>query len=166
VEYIMTFQSTRFNMGDVMNKLRAIAENGPDTVMERDPGMEVGGKEIDDASFTRTMSRLTSIKDAVSPEHFEAVKGGIRAMYMNHRPNLQQMSALMDLLETLLAYVSEDNSLFQRLKGDLAHDKPKAQPEPGQSQDQEVGAPSTAIPAPDEEQAGAAVQQAGMRGLK
>lgn len=161
----MTFQSTRFNMGEVMNKLRSIAENGPESVMERDPGMEVGGKEIDDASFTRTMSRLTAIKDAVNPEHFNAVKGGIRAMYMNHRPNLQQMSALMDLLETLLAYVSEDNSLFQRLKSDLAHDKSQA--EPDKAQGQEVGAPATAAPVPNEEpESASAVQQAGMRGLK
>ena len=161
----MTFQSTRFNMGEVMNKLRAIAENGPETVMERDPEMGVGGKEIDDASFTRTMSRLTAIKDAVSPEHFNAVKGGIRSMYMNHRPNLQQMSALMDLLETLLAYVSEDNSLFQRLKSDLAHDKPQSEPE--KAQDQEVGAPDAATPTTDQEpEPASSVQQAGMRGLK
>jgi len=161
VEYIMTFQSTSFNMGDVMNKLRAIAENGPEAVMERDPEMGAGAKELDDANFTRTMSRLVAIKDAVSPEHFNAVKGGIRAMYMNHRPNLQQMSALMDLLETLLAYVSEDNSLFQRLKSDLAKDTPEPEVKPNQ----EVGAPdaSTAV-APEEPKP--EDQQAGMRGLK
>lgn len=160
MEYIMTFQSTSFNMGDVMNKLRAIAENGPEAVMERDPEMGAGAKELDDANFTRTMSRLVAIKDAVSPEHFNAVKGGIRAMYMNHRPTLQQMSALMDLLETLLAYVSEDNSLFQRLKGDLAKDKTA---EPEASPNQEVGAPSAAV-APEEPKP--EDQQAGMRGLK
>lgn len=155
----MTFQSTSFNMGDVMNKLRAIAEEGAGVVSEVDPGMEQSGKEIDDASFTRTMSRLVAIKDAVSPEHFNAVKGGIRAMYMNHRPNLQQMSALMDLLETLLAYVSEDNSLFQRLKSDLAKDKSQ-EPSADQAQGQEVGAPTTAAPADS------TMQEPEMRGLK
>lgn len=154
----MTFQSTRFNMGEVMNKLRAIAEEGAGVIAEVDPGMEQSGKEIDDSSFTRTMSRLTTIKDAVSPEHFNAVKGGIRAMYMNQRPNLEQMSALMDLLETLLAYVSEDNSLFQRLKSDLAKDKSQ-EPATDPAQGKEVGAPTTATPAQDE-------QQPEMRGLK
>ncbi len=125
----MTFQSTRFDMSGVMNKLRAIAEDGENSV-HHDPGMETGGKEIDNASFTRTMQRLSSIKDAVAEEHFNALKAGIRAMYMNRRPNLQQMSALMDLLETVLAYVAEDNSLFQRLKADLAkEDKEEVKPE-------------------------------------
>lgn len=147
-----------------MNKLRAIAEEGAGVVAEVDPGMETGGKEIDDSSFTRTMSRLTAIKDAVSPEHFNAVKGGIRSMYMNHRPSLQQMSALMDLLETLLVYVSEDNSLFQRLKSDLSQDKSKS---PAAGQGQEIGAPGTAAPSPDDKAAGATpMQEPEMRGFK
>lgn len=122
----MTFQSTRFDMSGVMNRLRAIAEAGaeqPEHMDAPDPGMETGGKEIDNATFTRTMQRLTAIKDAVSEDHFNALKAGIRSMYMNRRPNLQQMTALMDMLETLLAYVAQDNALFQRLKNDLATDK-------------------------------------------
>ena len=122
----MTFQSTRFDMSGVMNRLREIAEastDHPEHMDAPDPGMETGGKEIDNAAFTRTMQRLTAIKDAVSEDHFNALKAGIRSMYMNRRPNLQQMTALMDMLETLLAYVAQDNALFQRLKNDLATDK-------------------------------------------
>lgn len=122
----MTFQSTRFDMSGVMNRLREIAEASPADAAQidsPDPGMETGGKEIDNAAFTRTMQRLTAIKDAVSEDHFNALKAGVRSMYMNRRPNLQQMTALMDMLETLLAYVAEDNALFQRLKNDLATDK-------------------------------------------
>ena len=153
----MSFQSTRFDMSGVMNKLRAIAEDGENS-FHHDPGMEAGGKEIDNASFTRTMQRISSIKDAVAEEHFNALKSGIRAMYMNRRPNLQQMSALMDLLETVLAYVAEDNSLFQRLKADLAkedkeEDKPEDKEEPDEPKDEEepdepklAGAPETEKP--------------------
>lgn len=155
----MTFESNKFDMGAVMNKLRSIAEAGADQSDSPDPGMETGGKEIDTASFTRTMNRLLAIKDAVSEENYNALRSGVRALYMNRRPNLQQMSALMDLLETVLAYVAEDNSLFQRLKTDLAKDKtaqgaaePAAEPAP------EVGAPTTASPAPQ--------QEPEMRGLK
>jgi hypothetical protein len=39
------------------------------------------------------------------------------------------MTALMDLLETVLSYVAQDNSLFQRLKTDLAKEE---KPEPKQ----------------------------------
>ena len=150
----MTFESTRFDMGAVMNKLRNIAENGPEQLDELDPGMEQSGKEIDTASFTRTMSRLQAIKDAVSEDHYNALRAGVRSLYMNRRPNLQQMTALMDLLETVLAYVAEDNSLFQRLKSDLAKDKTDQEP------DAEVGAPTTAEPQPQ------AQTEPEMRGLK
>ncbi len=145
----MTFESTRFDMGSVMNKLRAIAEAQPETT-HHDPGMEVGGQEIDNASFTRTMQRLAAIKDAVADDHYNALRAGVRSLYMNRRPNLQQMTALMDLLETVLSYVAEDNALFQRLKTDLAKDKQtsdtSAQPAGAAAQAPEVGAPSTAEP--------------------
>jgi hypothetical protein len=119
----MTFQSTSFDMNSVINKLRTIAENGAENLSELDPGAEVGGQEIDNASFTRTMARLAAIKDAVAEENYNALRAGVRSLYMNRRPNLQQMTALMDLLETVLSYVAEDNALFQRLKSDLAQDK-------------------------------------------
>lgn len=122
----MNYQSTRFDMAGVMNKLRAIAEDNlgeKDGDMSAPGGMGDGGKEIDSAAFTRTMSRLAAIKDAVSDDNYNALRSGVRAMYMNRRPNLQQMTALLDLLETVLAYVAEDNSLFQRLKTDLSKDK-------------------------------------------
>jgi hypothetical protein len=161
----MTFESTRFNMGSVMNKLRAIAETQPE-ITHHDPGMETGGQEIDNASFTRTMQRLAAIKDAVAEDHYNALRAGVRSLYMNRRPNLQQMTALMDLLETVLSYVAEDNALFQRLKSDLARDR-SAQGDqeagafptgaaPKTAQAPEVGAPGTAEP----------VKQAEMRPLK
>ena len=148
--------STNFNMGTILNKLRSIEEDAQ--LNELDPGMDGAGKEIDQGSFTRTMSRLAAIKDAVGEDHYNDLKAGVRAMYMNRRPNLNQMTALMDLLETVLAYVAEDNSLFQRLKTDLNKDtqaaaanKPEqAQPAP------EIGAPTTAEP----------TQQEPLRGLK
>ena len=137
--------STNFNMGTVLNKLRAIEEQAE--LNEIDPGMEHSGKEIDSSSFTRTMSRLASIKDAVSEDHYNDLKAGVRAMYMNRRPSLNQMTALMDLLETVLAYVAEDNSLFQRLKTDLNKDSESAaQEQPASEPDAEVGAPTTAEP--------------------
>jgi len=153
----MTFQSTKFDMSGVMNRLRAIAEAGeehPEHMDAPDPGMETGGREIDNAAFTRTMQRLAAIKDAVAEEHYNALKAGIRAMYMNRRPNLQQMTALMDLLETVLAYVAQDNSLFQRLKNDLSKDKtaapeqpadvpPEQEPAAGPSDVKMAGAPET-----------------------
>lgn len=146
--------STNFNMGTILNKLRSIEEDAAD------PAAGIANKEIDNSSFTRTMSRLASIKDAVGDEHYNNLKAGVRAMYMNQRPNLNQMTALMDLLETILAYVAEDNSLFQRLKTDLnkgADDAEKAQTtEPKGNVNLEVGDPATAEP----------VQQQTLRGLK
>lgn len=148
-------QSTNFDMGTVMNRLRSIVEAGPEdhqSTPHHDPGMEKGGNEIDNASFTRTMQRLSAIKDAVAEEHFNALRAGVRALYMNRRPNLQQMTALMDLLETVLSYVAEDNALFQRLKGDLARDSKAAATNPvtGGTSGPEVGAPATATSAPQQ----------------
>lgn len=140
----MTFQSTMFDMGSVMNRLRSIAEDNQ------------GGQEIDNASFTRTMARLSAIKDAVGEDNYNAMRSGVRSLYMNRRPNLQQMTALMDLLETILSYVAEDNALFQRLKTDLAQSASQAASRepaaPG------IGAPSTAAPS--------ASPEPEMRGLK
>ena len=145
-------------MGTVLNKLRAIEEAAPED--HHDPEMSGAGKEIDHSSFTRTMTRLTAIKDAVGEEHFNDLKAGVRAMYMNRRPNLNQMTALMDLLETVLAYVAEDNSLFQRLKTDLNKDaEAAAQEQPAAEADPEVGAPTTAEPTQQE-------PQGSLRGLK
>jgi len=145
-------------MGTILNKLRSIEEDAQ--LNELDPGMETGGKEIDQGSFTRTMSRLAAIKDAVGEDHYNDLKAGVRAMYMNRRPNLNQMTALMDLLETMLAYVAEDNSLFQRLKSDLNKDsEAAAQAEPAGEPAPEVGAPTTAEPGQQE-------PQASLRGLK
>jgi hypothetical protein len=149
----MTFESNRFDMGSVMNKLRSIAEQGTDTLNELDPGMDQGGAEIDSASFTRTMQRLAAIKDAVAEDRYTALRAGVRALYMNRRPNLQQMTALMDLLETVLAYVAEDNALFQRLKTDLAKD--------GESQTEPTAEPGTSEPS-----AAPAAEPPAMRGLK
>lgn len=136
--------STNFNMGTILNKLRSIEEDAQ--LNELDPGMEASGKEIDNGTFTRTMSRLAAIKDAVGEEHYNDLRAGVRAMYMNRRPNLNQMTALMDLLETMLAYVAEDNSLFQRLKSDLNKDTTAAQEEPASEPAPEVGAPTSAEP--------------------
>lgn len=165
----MTFSNTNFDMGSVLNKLRAIEEDIGDTT-HHDPEMSGAGKEIDNNSFSRTMTRLTAIKDAVDEEHFNDLKAGVRAMYMNHRPNLRQMTALMDLLETVLSYVAEDNSLFQRLKSDLNKDAQGTDatadgseagsnwpaPTPQATKAPEIGAPDTATPAP----------AAGMRDMK
>lgn len=148
--------STNFNMGTILNKLRSIEEDAQ--LNELDPGMETGGKEIDTSSFTRTMSRLAAIKDAVGEDHFNDLKAGVRSMYMNRRPNLNQMTALMDLLETLLAYVTEDNSLFQRLKADLNKDTAQTVAQPAQAAP-EVGAPAAAEPTQQE-------PAASLRGLK
>jgi hypothetical protein len=139
-------------MGTILNKLRSIEEDAENA--HHDPEMTGAGKEIDHSSFTRTMSRLAAIKDAVGEEHYNDLKAGVRAMYMNHRPNLNQMTALMDLLETVLAYVAEDNSLFQRLKTDLNKDvdaAANAQEEPSVEPAPEVGAPTTAEPVQPQE---------------
>ena len=150
--------STNFNMGTILNKLRSIEEAAPE--VHHDPEMTGAGKEIDQGSFTRTMSRLAAIKDAVGEEHYNDLKAGVRAMYMNRRPNLNQMTALMDLLETVLAYVAEDNSLFQRLKTDLNKDAQAVEQEPQTTEPApEVGAPTTAEPTQQE-------PQASLRGLK
>ena len=149
--------STNFNMGTILNKLRSIEEAAPEA--HHDPEMDTSGKEIDNSSFTRTMSRLAAIKDAVGEEHYNDLKAGVRAMYMNRRPNLNQMSALMDLLETVLAYVAEDNALFQRLKTDLNKDAAAQAQEPTSEPAPEVGAPTTAEPAQQE-------PQGSLRGLK
>lgn len=154
----MGFQSTNFDMSNVMNKLRAIAEEGTEQVNELNDDMLNGGKEIDTAGFTRTMSRIAAIKDAVAEEHYNALKAGVRALYMNRRPNLQQMTALMDLLETVLAYVSEDQALFQRLKTDLNKDAPEdTAATPASAEPAMAGAPATQQATPE---------QPAMRGLK
>ena len=135
--------STNFNMGEVLNKLRAIEEDAQ--LNELDPGSEQGGREIDNSTFTRTMTRLAAIKDAVGEDHYNDLRAGVRAMYMNRRPSLNQMTALMDLLETVLTYVAEDNSLFQRLKTDLNRDtQAAAQNMPAGQPAGEIGAPGTA----------------------
>jgi hypothetical protein len=164
----MTFESNKFDMGSVMNKLRAIAEESPEKLNELAPEDEGNtGKEIEQDTFSRTMMRLQAIKDAVGEDHYNALRSGVRSLYMNRRPNLQQMTALMDLLETVLAYVAEDNALFQRLKTDLSKDKTTGEPAgdtsafpsgegPKTKQAPEVGAPGTAEPQPEPE----------MRGLK
>jgi len=129
MENNMSFESNNFNMGNVLNRLRAIAENGPDAINELDDatmGQETGN-EIDSSSFTRTMARLASVKDALNPDHYNDLRSGVRALYMNRRPNIQQMTALMDLLETVLSYVAQDNTLFQRLKTDLVKDQQSAE---------------------------------------
>lgn len=149
--------STNFNMGTILNKLRSI-EEAEET--HHDPEMTGAGKEIDHGSFTRTMTRLAAIKDAVGEEHYNNLKAGVRAMYMNRRPNLNQMTALMDLLETILAYVAEDNSLFQRLKTDLNKDAQATAQEPETNEPApEIGAPTTAEPVQQE-------PQGQLRGLK
>jgi hypothetical protein len=153
----MTFSSTNFDMSSVLNKLRAIEEDIGDTV-RHDPEMDTSGKEIDQNSFSRTMMRLAAIKDAVGEDHYNDLRTGVRSMYMNHRPNLKQMTALMDLLETILSYVAEDTTLFQRLKSDLNKDA-QAQDDmasgseafpsgaaPQTTKAPEIGAPGTASP--------------------
>jgi hypothetical protein len=159
----MTFSNTNFDMSSVLNKLRAIEEDIGDTV-RHDPEMDVSGKEIDQNSFSRAMMRLAAIKDAVGEEHYNDLRSGVRAMYMNHRPNLKQMTALMDLLETMLSYIAEDTTLFQRLKSDLNKDSEGQTqddssdnevssnwpaPTPQTTKAPEVGAPSTATPVPN-----------------
>ena len=153
----MTFSSTNFDMSSVLNKLRAIEEDIGDTA-RHDPEMDASGKEIDQNSFSRTMMRLAAIKDAVGEDHYNDLRAGVRSMYMNHRPNLKQMTALMDLLETILSYVAEDTALFQRLKSDLNKDV-EAQDDmdsgseafpsgaaPQTTKAPEIGAPDTATP--------------------
>ena len=144
---------TNFDMGSVLNKLRSIAEDGTENTA------------VNDDNFTKVMSRLASVKDALPGDQFDNLRAGIRSLYMNQRPSQAQMMAMMGLLETVLGYIAGDNALFQRLKGDLIGDKP----EPGQEPQQ---AP-TAQPAPTQQapaQAGSEPDepkvQPGMRGLK
>jgi len=169
----MSFQSTRFDMSGVMNRLRAIAEAKPNepgddlSHMDKpDPGMGAASKDIDTAGFTRAMQRLAAIKDAVGEDQYNALRAGVRSLYMNRRPNLQQMTALMGLLETVLAYVAEDNSLFQRLKADLAQDggaTPEVEDEPQQDDEPAMaGAPHTQTNPPEQP----APRPASMRELK
>lgn len=107
----------RFDMGHVMNRLRSIAE---------DESAEPTS-QINDDNFTTVMSRLASIKGALPDDKFSAMRAGVRSLYMNQRPNPAQLMALTNLLEIVLRYVAEDNSLFQRLKSDL---NAGAKPEP------------------------------------
>lgn len=134
---------SRFDMGQVLNKLRSIAEdNEPNTM-------------VNDDNFTKVMSRLASIKDALPGEEFNALRAGVRSLYMNQRPNPGQLTALMGLLETVLGYIASDNSLFQRLKTDLTKDAEQGM-EPAQAQ------PEPSAPAAPEEPPATP----GVRGLK
>jgi len=59
-------------------------------------------------------------------------------LHMGRRPNLEQMSALMDLLETMLSYAADDQTLFQRLKYDLKQDSTDdTESEDNESEDQD-----------------------------
>jgi hypothetical protein len=114
---------TQFDMGNVINKLRSIAQEAT-----AEPSTE-----INDDNFTTVMSRLASIKPALPDDQFSAIRAGVRSLYMNQRPNPAQLMALTNLLETVLRLVAEDNSLFQRLKSDLnkssdAKDEPATAP--------------------------------------
>lgn len=129
-----------FDMGNVLNKLRSITQedNEPNTM-------------VNDDNFTKVMSRLAGIKDALPDEEFGAIRAGVRSLYMNQRPNSQQLAALMSLLETVLGYIASDNTLFQRLKSNLKKD--------GEA----VAEPMSAPAAPAAEEPPAAP---GVRGLK
>lgn len=136
---------TAFDMGQVLNKLRTIAEDGEPNTM------------VNDDNFTKVMSRLASVKDALPSDEFNALRAGVRSMYMNQRPSQQQLMALLSLLETVLGYVASDNALFQRLKGDL--NKGAAAGEPAAP----AATQGTAAPGPTPEEPPATP---GMRGLK
>lgn len=117
----MTFESNKFfEMHEVLNKLRSIEQQSNDSsIVETDPGMENSGKKITDANFTRTMARINSLKGAVGKDKFNDLRNGIKAIYANHRPNTPQMSALLELLETILGYVADDVTLYNRLRSDI-----------------------------------------------
>ena len=100
---------TQFDMGNVINKLRSIAQEAT-----AEPS-----SEINDDNFATVMSRLASIKPALPEDQFSAIRAGVRSLHTNQRPNPAQLTALMNLLETVLGLVAEDNSLFQRLKNAL-----------------------------------------------
>lgn len=138
---------TQFDMGNVINKLRSIAqEAAPEP-----------SNDINDDNFTKVMSRLASVKNALPEDQFSAIRAGVRSLYMNQRPNPAQLTALTNLLETVLRLVAEDNSLFQRLKTDLNKSAgPVTAPEPTAGP---AGAPA---PTPAEEPQGSPA----MRGLK
>jgi hypothetical protein len=106
---------------------------------------------VNDDNFTKVMSRLAGIKDALSDEEFSAIRAGVRSLYMNQRPNSQQLAALMSLLETVLGYIASDNTLFQRLKSNLKKD----------SATDTAAEPMAAAPAAEEPPAAP-----GVRGLK
>ena len=106
------------------------------------------------------MAILASIKDAVDPGHYNDLRAGVRSLYMNRRPNIQQMTALMDLLETVLSYVAQDNSLFQRLKTDLANAEKK---EPSQDAQTDQAEPIDNTVDQEEEPV---KPEANLRGLK
>jgi hypothetical protein len=140
---------THFDMGNVINKLRSIAqEAAPEP-----------NSEINDDNFTTVMSRLASIKSALPDDQFSAIRAGVRSLYMNQRPNPAQLMALTNLLETVLRLVAEDNSLFQRLKGDL--NKSGAGPEASKEPNAPASAPATAPAGQTAEPA-----EPEMRGLK
>ena len=143
---------TSFDMGSVLNKLRSIAEDGQENTM------------VNDDNFTKVMSRLASVKQALPGDQFDNLRSGIRALYMNQRPSQAQMLALMGLLETVLSYVAGDNALFQRLKGDLVGDKKVSNQEPEQAPTAQNAQPepeSQTSNEPEEPKV-----QPGMRGLK
>lgn len=135
---------THFDMGQVLNKLRSIAEDDEPNTM------------VNDDNFTKVMSRLASVKDALPGEEFNALRAGVRSLYMNQRPNPGQLTALMGLLETVLGYIASDNSLFQRLKADLTKGAEQGM-EPAQAQPDPAAAPTM----PEEPPA-----KPGVRGLK
>ena len=107
---------SHFYMRNVINKLRSIAQEA--------------------SNFTTVMSRLASIKPALPEDQFSAIRAGVRSLHTNQRPNPAQLTALMNLLETVLGLVAEDNSLFQRLKSALNKNadskEPEAEPDAGQ----------------------------------
>ena len=133
----MTYHNSSFDMNAALNKLRQIEKQ--DVVAEKedhaDPGMEHNGKQIDDENFTRLLGKMAQLKDAVGEENFSRLRAGIRSLHMNRRPTLSQMSALLDLLETILGYVADDQTLFQRLKYDLKQDGAKVADEPDDEED-------------------------------
>lgn len=139
---------TQFDMGNVINKLRSIAQ-------EATPEPST---EINDDNFTKVMSRLASIKNALPEDEFSSIRAGVRSLYMNQRPNPAQLTALTNLLETVLRLVAEDNSLFQRLKTDLSKGAGPSGPATQQ-------APQGATPMPNPAEEPPAAEPA-MRGLK
>jgi len=139
-------QHTNFDMGTVLNKLRTIAnEDAPEP-----------SNEIDSGNYTKIMSRLVGIKDAIPQDEFNSIRAGIRSLSTNQRPNPQAMMALMNFLEKVLSYVAEDQGLYARLKADLGKGSQQSVPAPN-TPPAEVGAPAAGQPE---------VNQAAMRGLK